>query len=131
MIQIKSERGKVGRRKGEEWDYEMMLWHQKKDFSNLPIFKRTDHTNMENSPNKTKRRQKTSKGSKTTKNVYSVVEPKSRIVHSLLQNLKPKNQRFSINFQRRSSKITNFHEEDHKNKMAHPNLEWESGHVPL
>ena len=54
--------------------------------------------NMENSPNKTKR-QKTSKGSKTTKNTYSVVEPKSRRVQSLSQNLKQKKQRCSINFQ--------------------------------
>ena len=40
---------------------------KKDDFSNLPILKRTDHTTMENNPNKTKR-QKTSKGSKITKN---------------------------------------------------------------
>ena len=48
FIQIKSESVKVKRWKGEEWDYETMLWNEKEDShlsylerSNLPILKKT------------------------------------------------------------------------------------------
>ena len=66
---------------------------------------------MENSPKITKR-PKSSKGSKTTKNPKSVTEPKTKEYKGTVSITSGE-----------AAKSQKFHEEDHKNKMAYPNLE--------